>query len=142
MSTNTFKLNIETPEGSLLQEVEVNNVKFKAEDGALQILANHISLLTTIQYSLFTVSYTDDNTSQDIYFVRKGIFNFDHNTNTARLVAEYCEKEAEVSENSIQNYLEDLKEKLKNKEDLSELQLVYLENEKFAVEKMIKEKSR
>jgi F0F1-type ATP synthase epsilon subunit len=137
MKTNSFKLSIETPEGTLLKEVDVNNIKLQAEDGALQVFAHHQSFMTSVQYSSTEVSYAEDNS--ETYIVRSGIFNFNNKTNSATLVAEFCQLKSEINPESIKDYLSYIQSQLKSGADLSKVQLVYLENEKFAVEKMLQD---
>jgi F0F1-type ATP synthase epsilon subunit len=134
MTKNSFKLTIETPEGTLLKEVDVNNIKFQAEDGMLQVFANHASFMTSLKYSSVEVTYTETNT--DTYLARTGIFNFNNRANTGTLVVEYCQLKSEIKPEVIQDYLNYIQDQLAKGNDLSQVQLVYLENEKFAIKKM------
>lgn len=137
MTKKSFKLTIETPEGTILKEVDVNNVQFQAEDGALQVYSHHVSFMTSLKYSSLQLNY--DETNSETYIVRSAIFNFNNKNNSATLVAEYCQLKSEISPESVKDYLAYIQEQLAKGTDLSKVQLVYLENEKFAVEKMLQE---
>jgi F0F1-type ATP synthase epsilon subunit len=135
MTKKTFTLSIETPEGTLLDKAEVTSVQFKAEDGGIQVLANHTSIMTSIKYTNFEV--TIDKDSSENYLCRNGIFTFNQGENSGKLIAEYCQPKLQVSAENMHSYLEFIDEQLANKGSLSQIQLVYLENEKFAVEKIL-----
>jgi hypothetical protein len=58
--------------------------------------------------------------------------------NSAKLLTEYCQAQEQVSGETMHSYLSFIEEKLANKESLQDIELVYLENEKFAVKEMLK----
>lgn len=130
-----FKLSIETPEGTVLNQ-EVESITLNAEDGQIQVLAKHISFMTSIKYSRVSILIDDENS--ETLLCRNAVFTFNNDTNEGKLIAEYCKFETEVSTESITDYLKFLEEQLAKGNDLSQFQLVYLENEKFAVKKMMK----
>lgn len=137
MKTNKFKLTIETPEGNLLDTTEVESISFRSEDGDIQVFSLHASLMTTIKYSRVRV-VIDSNTTET-YFCRSAIFNFNNANNQGKLVAEYCKHEKEVTKESVEDYLKYINQLLEEGKDLSQVQLVYLKDEQFAVQKMLTE---
>jgi F0F1-type ATP synthase epsilon subunit len=134
---NKFKLTIETPEGNLLQDLNVESISFRSEDGDIQVFSLHASLMTTIKYSRIKVSV--DSGTAETFFCRSAIFNFNNSNNEAKIVAEYCKPVKEVTKESVEDYLKYLNDLLEAGKDLSQVQLVYLKDEKFAVQKMLTE---
>jgi F-type H+-transporting ATPase subunit epsilon len=137
MKNNTFKLTIETPDGTVVNNKDIQSISFRSEAGDLQVFAHHTSLMTTVKYSRISIKITAE--TSETYFCRSAVFNFNNSQNSAHLIAEYCKAQTEVSRESTKDYLEYIKQTLKFKKDLSKVQLVYLEDEKFAVEKMLED---
>lgn len=131
---NKFKLSIETPDGSVLNQ-EVESIMLNTEDGQIQVLAKHTSFMTSVKYSRISILIDEENS--ETMLCRNAVFTFNNETNEGKLIAEYCKFETEVSSESITDYLKFLEEQLAKGGDLSQFQLVYLENEKFAVQKMM-----
>ncbi len=130
-----FKLTIQTPEGTILSK-DVTSITLHPEDGQIQVLAKHTSFITSINHSKVRIEV--DGVESDTLLCRNAVFTFNNVPNEGTLIAEYCKFETEVSTESITEYLKFLEEQLAKGNDLSQFQLVYLENERFAVKKMIK----
>lgn len=133
MSNRTFKLTIQTPEGTLFSG-DVTSIKTLTDAGQIQVFAKHASLITSIQYTRLVVQ---ESNSENTYILRRGILSFNNGENTCSILAEYCQPQSEISPENIQEYLAFLESELAKGHDLKNVQLVYLENEKFAVKKMI-----
>jgi F0F1-type ATP synthase epsilon subunit len=130
----TFKLTIKTPESTVFMG-DVLSLKVKVEeDGAIQTLARHANLTTSIDSSLLVIE--SENQIEE-YFVRKGIYTFRNEDNSATLLALYCSPKKEINKKSHEEYLQFVQDQLANGSDLSEFQIAYLEGEKVAVEREI-----
>lgn len=130
-----FELSIRTPYEDIFKG-EVESLSFAAEDGEMQIFENHASVTASVS---FTHIILDLSGKEDTYLGRNGIFLFDNENNTATLLLGYCAKQSEVSVQTAKEYVEFLTKKIEQGEDLSEFQLVYLNNEKIALEQQIEE---
>lgn len=130
----SFKLILRTPEAQVF-EGQVESIRFTSEGGDMQVFAHHASLTATILFSPIVLQ--TDSSTKETYMVRRGLFLFDNASNMARLLALSCEAQSEISEQSIKEYLELLDQQLKNGEELSRFQLMYLEGEKLAVEEQL-----
>lgn len=135
MSKRTFELAIRTPQGEVFS-CQAVSVRLAAEGGAMQVLARHASLTATVIYSPIVVEgeeFTEE------FVARQGVFFFNNQTNSATLLAIYCEKTKEMNKQSIEEYLKFIEEQLQAGKDLSEFQITYLEGEKLAVEAQLKQ---
>lgn len=129
-----FQLTIRSPEKDIF-DGKVKSITFDSEVGRMQILPHHASITGTI---FFTKIIVDTDEKDEEFIGRRGIFLFDNDKNEAIMLLLSCELKSEISHQSAREYLDFIKEKLKNKESLSEYQIKYLEGEKFAVEKQVK----
>lgn len=129
----TFHLVVKTPERTAF-EGETVSIKLRAENGQMQVFANHASITASIIFSNIVIETTE---GEEKYVVRRGTFAFNNDTNTATLLTTYCEKESEMDIDTAKDYLKFIEEQLAAGKDLSKFQLVYLENEKLAIEKQI-----
>lgn len=134
MSNRTFKLTIQTPEGTLFSG-DVTSIKTMTELGQIQVLAKHASFITSIQYSRLILDGV--NETENTFILRRGVLSFNNAENTCSILAEYCQPQSEISPENVQQYLAFLESELTKGHDLKNIQLVYLENEKFAVKKLI-----
>jgi F0F1-type ATP synthase epsilon subunit len=133
MSKKTFKLSIRTPEGDVFDS-EATSIRLRAENGQLQVFANHASLLATVIFSRIVV---DTPEGEKVYLGRRGIFNFNNDTNTATLLTLYCEEEGKVDLTNAEDYLKFIEEQMAQGKDLSDFHLTYLEGEKLAIQQQI-----
>lgn len=133
----TFTLKIQTPEKTAY-EGEVTSIRFRSEIGQTQIFAKHATITSTI---LFSNTIVDTQNGEEKFLIRNGIFAFDNVKNTATLLAQYCELATEVDLTHAKDYLAFIEEQLAKGADLSKFQLVYLEDEKLAIEKQIEVQS-
>lgn len=130
-----FHLTIRTPDKEVFAG-EVASIAFNAEDGRVQVLANHANFVTALQFSPLWIK----SELQDLEFLaRNGIFTFDHKKNSAVLLCLYAEAKGEINYQTTEEYLTFLLTEL-SKGDLSDYQVLYLKGEKLAVEKQLKGK--
>lgn len=133
MAQNTFNLTIRTPEGDVFQG-DATSIRLRAENGQMQIFANHASLLATLLFSRIIVDTVE---GEQVYLARRGIINFNNKENSATLLVMYCQEESEVDLTTAEEYLKFIDEQIKQGKDLSKFQLTYLEDEKLAIETQI-----
>ena len=129
-----FHLTIRSPEKDIF-DAKVKSLTFDSEAGRMQILAHHSSITGTIFFTNIVVASEEKD---EEFIGRRGIFLFDNQKNEALMLLLNCELKSEMSHQSAREYLDFIKEKLANKESLSEYQIKYLEGEKFAVERQVK----
>lgn len=133
MNNHTFKLIIRTPEATLY-EAEVDSVYLGTEGGDLQCFAQHASLTGTIAFSPVIV---EQEGKEEHFMVRNGLFLFDNKKNEAVVLALHGEKQSEIKEQTVKEYLQYVEDQLARGEDLTELQVLYLKGEKLAVEQQL-----
>ncbi len=130
-----FHLTIRTPYDDIFSG-DVNSLTFDSESGQVQILENHASITISIAFSPVQVEAPD---FEENFFGRSGLFLFDNETNSGVLLFNHCEKKSEISFQSIKDYAEFITKQLEEGHELSEFQLLFLKNEKVAVEKQMEE---
>jgi len=133
MSKNTFKLTIQTPDKQIFSG-KVISLKLRADNGQMQVMAHHASLLATVLFSRIELETSEGIQS---YLVRQGVFNFENKTNQASLLTISCQKEEGLDISHAKDYLKFIEEQIAAGTDLSQFQLTYLEGEKLAIEKEI-----
>ena len=129
----TFKLTVRTPEKEVFTGDAVS-IRLRAEEGQLQLFANHASITASV---LFTRVIIDTPDKEEVFIARRGMFAFDNKTNSATLLAFYCEEEEQLDTQTAQDYLKFIEEQIAKGEDLSQFQLTYLEDERLAVKKQL-----
>jgi F0F1-type ATP synthase epsilon subunit len=129
----TFKLTVRTPENEVFVG-EATSIRLRAENGQMQVFANHASITASILFSKIII---DTENGEEAFVARRGMFAFDNKTNSATLLAFYCEHEKELDAKTAEDYLKFIEEQLAKGEDMSQFQLVYLEDERLAVQKQL-----
>jgi len=128
-----FRLTIRTPQEDIYKG-EVKSLTLASEDGEMQILDDHASLTATIN---FTPIILEQENGEEHFLARNGIFLLNNEENSGILLVNYCEKTSEISMQTIEEYSKFLDEQLAQGKDLSQFQILYLKNEKIAVEQQI-----
>lgn len=130
-----FKLTIRTPQEDIY-EGHAKSLTLASEDGEMQILDDHASLTATVN---FTPVIVEEENGEQHYLGRNGIFLFNNEENSALLLINYCEKKSEISMQTVEEYAKFIEEQLAAGKDLSDFQVLYLKNERVAVEEQMKE---
>lgn len=128
-----FKLIIRTP----YEEAYVGNAEsiyLSTEDGDMQAFENHASVTASI---LFSPVVIEEEGKEEHFMVRNGLFLFDNDKNEAIILAAHCEKTSEISYKTVEDYAKFIEEQLEAGKDLSDFQILYLKNEKIAVEQQM-----
>ena len=127
--SDTFKLTIRTPESDIF-DGEATAISVNTEGGDMDIFADHASITATITFSPISVK---NGNKEDVYMARNGVLLFNNETNSAVILALYCEHKSEVSQQSAKEYLQFIEKQLAEGKGLSDFQILYLKGEKFAV---------
>ena len=130
-----FQFTIKTPYEDLYSGERSSN-SLSLEDGDVEIFEHHADLTGTLQFSPIVIT-TDGDTEE--FLARSGVFLFDNENNRATLLANYCQKKAEVTHQTVQEYADFIQKQLEEGKDLSAFQIQFLEGEKLAVQEQIKE---
>ncbi|PIR55407.1 hypothetical protein COU74_01220 [Candidatus Peregrinibacteria bacterium CG10_big_fil_rev_8_21_14_0_10_36_19] len=130
-----FKLTIRTPYEDVFSG-EAESIYLTTEDGDMQIFENHASITASLSFSPVVVEITGKD---EHYLARNGLFLFDNEKNEAVLLTLYCELKSEVSYQTVEEYAKFIQEQLEEGKDLSDFQILFLKDEKVAVEEQLNE---
>lgn len=129
-----FKLTIRTPQEDIYTG-QAASLTLASEDGEMQILEDHASITASLNFTPIIV--VEESGNEEHYLARNGIFLFNNEENSGILLVNYCEKTSEISMQTIEEYSKFLDEQLAQGKDLSQFQVLYLKNEKVAVEEQM-----
>lgn len=102
----------------------------------MQIFENHASITAGINFSPIIIEEPD---KEENFLARNGIFLFNNDKNEALMLISTCQKKSEVDHFTVKQYLEFLEKQLEKGKDLSEFQILYLQNERLAIEQQVEE---
>lgn len=111
---------------------EVDSVKLTTELGEMVLLPGHIPLVGVIDFSLVTLV---NEAHVEEYYVRNGSVSIDEDGETVRILGHDVQLKSEMDIRNIEEYMNFISRKLKNKEDLSRYQIEFLEGQKSSLEK-------
>lgn len=131
---STFHLTIRTPDKDVYSG-EVSVLTMTSDLGRMQILPHHASITTTLSFSPLRI---EEAVREESFVARNGMFLFDNRKNEALLLALSCEEISEIDHKTALEYLQFLKDQLASGQSLNEFEVLFLEGEKFAVEKQVK----
>ena len=106
-----FHLTIVTPD-NIYYEGEIDELVVTTENGPIGILANRLSIITTVVPSV--MSYYEDGNKR-VLFTSSGIFKF--RDNRAVLMVDACESKEEIDKKRAESALERSEKRLKEKSD-------------------------
>jgi F0F1-type ATP synthase epsilon subunit len=129
--SNTFNLTIKTPVAEAVHE-EVKELHLDTEQGRIAILPGHASLTGSVVFSKILVRSHD---TEKEFFIQDGIIYTEVGSNTVELLCMSYEEVHEVTESSVDEYINMIKVKLERHEDLNDYQISTLHGEKVALEK-------
>lgn len=132
-----FDLTIRTPE-KLAFKGKVKYITLQSEGGLLKILPKHASLTGSITYS--PLVFQDENDNEESLVVKNGIVIVSNEKNQVTLMVMDSLKKTELSPTTAKEYLEYIKEQLAAGKDLSDFKIKFYEDEKYVLEKQLKEK--
>jgi F0F1-type ATP synthase epsilon subunit len=133
-----FDLTIRTPE-KLTFKGKAKYISLMTDGGVLKILAKHASLTGAIGYS--PLVFEDENETLENLVVKNGLLIINNKENTVNLIVADSQKKSELSPTSAKEYLEYIKDQLSKGKDLSDFKIKFYEEEKYVLEKQLKERS-
>lgn len=125
---------IRTPESEVVSQPEVRSVSLVTELGAMQVFPGHASLHGTILFSPVRIEMME---KEEDFVVQQGFIFIDQAQDQVTILAQRCEKQAEMDFHTAKEYLAVLLKTLDQPELLGKYQLRHLEDEKIATEKRL-----
>ncbi|MDA0208448.1 MAG: F0F1 ATP synthase subunit epsilon [bacterium] len=126
---NSLNVTLRTPLKTLFDS-EADSVRLKTDLGRMEILPGHATLVGSILYSKV---YIRHGGTEEAFVVRQGSVSVDEAGNVAVLVMD-ADKEAELSIESMEEYLRLIAEQLENPEALNSYQRTFLEEQRQALQ--------
>lgn len=113
---------------------QADAVRLQTELGEMEILPGHASLQGTIVFSPLRVR--NGNEEED-FVVQRGFAMVDSEKDTITVLVYGCEKRAELSYKTAQEYLAFIVQSLEKRESFNQYQIDYLEGERIAMSKTV-----
>lgn len=129
-----FKLTIRTPYEDIYVG-KAKSLRFADEEGALEILPHHAAFTATLVFSPIVII---EENKEETFLARNGIFLFNNEKNEGTMLVNYCEKKSEISYQTVEEYAKFIEQQLEEGHDLSEFQVLFLRNERVAVEQQMR----
>jgi len=129
----TFSLQIRSPE-RLVFDRQVASLLLATENGMIEVLPYHASMLSTIQFTHAKIRFEN---LVDTILLRKGILFIDNTKNEVQVLVSMAEMESEVSITSAKEYLAYVLSQLEKGEHMSEFHLQFLQEERLVIEKQL-----
>lgn len=130
---NTLRVVLQTPD-TIYFDDQADWVRLETEGGELQIHPRHVNAMGSIVFSQVRVHHDNQLST---FFVRQGVMRVDNESNTVVILAFACEKESEVTESSIREYMNLVVEQIAADAELSEMQTAYLTEQKASLERLL-----
>jgi len=111
-------------------------IKLITEGGIMKILPGHADLTGSVGFSPL-IFETDHKTEED-YIIRQALLRVDNRNKSVEIMAIDCKLKYEMSYYDAEEYLKFIEEEMAKGHDLSEFKITYLEEERIAVQHMIK----
>ncbi|MDP3985187.1 MAG: hypothetical protein Q8P82_00325 [bacterium] len=128
-----FTLSIQTPDREWYHG-PADTITLQTEQGEMQVHPTHAALGGVIHFSIVTVRHEN---REEQFLLRNGFIFIDQRNETVRLMGYHCEARASFDKQTIGEYMRVILEKLQKHEDLSAIQLRYLEEQKSSTEKLL-----
>lgn len=133
MLPNTFTFTAVSPDGFYLK-TELERLQITTEDGDIEVLPGHDSLLSTLSYSK-AKAWTSKTEAKEL-ILRQGMVAVNRDTNTVRVMAFSCDYTADISLQTLEEYYKQLETELA-KGDLSPSQFQYLQEQSASLKQMM-----
>ncbi len=132
---DTLKLILRTPEAELVNK-EVESVYLTTETGDMMLLPGHSAFSGSITYS--EVILRDGQTEED-YVTYSGVVFFSNTNNTCRILVQRADLKDKIDYDGLKAYLKLVQERIEKGQDLSDIHMRYLEDQRVALVKGIEE---
>ncbi len=137
MSTHDkFRLIIRTPEEEVIDR-EVESVYLTTETGDMMLLPEHAAFSGSITYSPIILR---DQTHEEEYISRRGVVFFSNIKNECHILCQQAELKDRVDYDGLQVYLALVEEHIAKGDDLSDIHMRFLHDQKLALVQEIEAK--
>lgn len=109
-------------------------VHLSTDLGEMEILPGHATLVGTMSVSEVVVKVADHH---EDFLMRLGSVSVAEDGVTVKILAQVCEKRAEMDATSLRDYIDYVEKMLGSEEGLSEYQVKFLGEQKASVEKTL-----
>ncbi len=133
MPPETFNFTATSPEGFFLQTT-LARLDIATEDGQLQILPGHDTLISVIDYSKAHAWVTENDAKELV--VRHGLLSVDRQTNQVRLMAFSIDYTQDLEIKTLEEYYSSITQALETG-NLNTLQIQYLEEQGASMKKLM-----
>lgn len=128
-----FNLIIRSPVDEIFNGY-VQSLLVDTDTGQMEIYPGHATFAGSISYSPL-VLYLEDKTLR--FHIKRGVIFYSNINNAGSVSAYEAQVEEEVDFASVQEYLDFIETKMKNKENMDSFEYKFLENEKMAIVKKL-----
>ncbi len=129
----TLRVVIQTPD-TVYFDGQAQWIRVQTEGGELEIHPKHVSAMGSVVFSPVIVKQDDQTIT---YYIRQGVIRVDNEENSVHVLAFSCEKESDVTQTSIKEYMNFVLEKLDSGEDMTDIQTTYLQEQQASLEKLL-----
>ncbi len=137
MSTHDkFRLIIRTPEDEVIDR-EVESVYLTTETGDMMLLPEHAAFSGAITYSPIILR---DQTHEEEYISRRGVVFFSNIKNECHILCQQAELKDRVDYDGLQVYLALVEEHIAKGDNLSDIHMRFLQDQKLALVQEIEAK--
>lgn len=124
---------VRTPDAEIFSH-QAQSVSLVSELGAMQIFPGHASLQGTIGISPLRI---DMGSEEEDFVVQRGFVMVDQSKDEVVIMVYQCEKRAEMSLQTAQEYMEFLLKNLAHPESFGKYQLQHLQDEHLATQQRL-----
>jgi len=133
---DTFRLVIRTPEQEVVDR-QVESVYLTTEIGDMMILPDYSAFAGTITFSPIILK---DNNKEEGFIARNGVILFSYEKNEAHILCQRLDLKDRVDYDGLHSYLKLVEDQLARGEELSEIHMKFLEDQKLALVEEIEAK--
>lgn len=129
----TLRIVIQTPDTVHFDE-QADWIRVQTEGGEWEIHPKHVNAMGSFVFSPVIVQKSDERIT---YYLRQGVVRMDNEENIVHVLAFSCEKESDITQTSIKEYMNFVLEKLESGEDMTTIQTTYLQEQQASLEKLL-----
>lgn len=133
MAAPQLQLVIHSPEKELFSG-DVDSIRIETELGEMEILPDHVSMIGSLLFSPIRVKQGEHDW---LFYVRQGIVTVVREKEQVTIIGLSCDKDTEVDHKTIKEYMDFILDKLEKDEDLSDVQIKFLQEQKASLERLI-----
>jgi len=135
--SDTFRLVIRTPEQEILDR-QVASVYLTTELGDMMIMPDYAAFAGSITYSPIILQF---DSKEEEYLATNGVVFFSFEKNEAHILCQRMDLRDKVDYDGLHSYLKLVEEQIARGEEISQIHMQFLENQKVALVEQIEAKS-